>query len=262
MAKGKRKEIPKGVRFEVLKRDKFTCQYCGAKAPDVLLNVDHVHAVAKGGGNDLLNLITACWPCNAGKGAKLLSDDSALTKQRAQLEELQARREQLDLLLQWKESLIDTQTEEIERVSAYWSKLSQGWTLTPQGLDTLRQIVRKYGAAEAIAAIDAAVQYLEVGADGKATKESVIKAWDYFPRIARMKSVHEENPHLKDLFYIRAVVRNRCSYFDGRRALDLLKRAHAAGAVVQDMKEIAFGAHNWTEWSGDMAKLISELEKA
>ena len=60
MAKvSKRKTIPKTVRFEVFKRDKFTCQYCGQMAPDVILEIDHIKPVAEGGENDILNLITA-----------------------------------------------------------------------------------------------------------------------------------------------------------------------------------------------------------
>src|SRR5690348_290732 len=61
----KRTNLSKKLRFEVFKRDGFRCQYCGAAAPDVLLVVDHVNPVAKGGKNNILNLITACEPCNA-----------------------------------------------------------------------------------------------------------------------------------------------------------------------------------------------------
>jgi len=35
--------ISKRDRFEVFKRDKFTCQYCGKAAPDVVLHIDHIH---------------------------------------------------------------------------------------------------------------------------------------------------------------------------------------------------------------------------
>ena len=56
----KRKTIPKSIRFEIFKRDKFTCQYCGKKSPNVILHVDRINPVSKGGTNDLLNLITSC----------------------------------------------------------------------------------------------------------------------------------------------------------------------------------------------------------
>ncbi|OAM26482.1 MULTISPECIES: HNH endonuclease [Eikenella] len=37
----KRKSITKKLRFEVLKRDSFTCQYCGKAAPDVVLEIPY-----------------------------------------------------------------------------------------------------------------------------------------------------------------------------------------------------------------------------
>jgi hypothetical protein len=65
-----RTPIGKTVRFEVFKRDLFTCQYCGATPPAVVLEVDHIEPVALGGGNDEGNLITACFDCNRGKAAR------------------------------------------------------------------------------------------------------------------------------------------------------------------------------------------------
>jgi len=62
-----RKEISSGLRFKVLSRDSFTCQYCGRSAPEVVLHVDHVIPVSKGGTNDIRNLVTACEACNLGK---------------------------------------------------------------------------------------------------------------------------------------------------------------------------------------------------
>ena len=68
-----RKAISKRVRFEVFKRDRFKCVYCGAATPSVVLEVDHVIPVAEGGSNDISNLVTACKPCNQGKGARPLA---------------------------------------------------------------------------------------------------------------------------------------------------------------------------------------------
>lgn len=65
-----RKAISKKTRFEVFKRDGFECQYCGAHPPGVLLHIDHILAVANGGTNAIDNLVTACQPCNLGKGAR------------------------------------------------------------------------------------------------------------------------------------------------------------------------------------------------
>ena len=86
-----RKALSKKTRFEVLKRDKFTCRYCGAQAPKVILHIDHIKPVIEGGSDDLMNLITACQPCNSGKGRIPLDNESALDTSRAQADENAAR---------------------------------------------------------------------------------------------------------------------------------------------------------------------------
>lgn len=71
MTKTKRDPIPQSVRFDVFRRDNFTCRYCGkASGEGVTLHVDHAKAAANGGGSGTDNLVTACSDCNYGKGAK------------------------------------------------------------------------------------------------------------------------------------------------------------------------------------------------
>lgn len=67
-----REYIPSSLRFEILERDKFACRYCGAKAPDVSLQLDHIRPVCLGGDNRKSNLITSCSSCNNAKGFKKL----------------------------------------------------------------------------------------------------------------------------------------------------------------------------------------------
>lgn len=101
--------ISKKVRFDVFKRDGFRCTYCGATPSDsVLLEVDHIHPVAEGGTNESDNLVTACFECNRGKGAELLSvipqsleDKAAETAEReaqirAYYEVLEAKKQRKD----------------------------------------------------------------------------------------------------------------------------------------------------------------------
>lgn len=101
----------------------------------------------------------------------------------------------------------------------------------------------------------AARQYVELK-DGKPTVESVNRAWDYVHRISSVKKADKEKPHLKDLLYIRGIVRNRCTYCNESRALELLEEAFNAGATVEDMKRIARTVRNWTEWQSEMYELI------
>ncbi len=69
--------ISKRTRFEVFARDGFVCQYCGSKPPDVVLEVDHVDPRSNGDLDDDLNLVTSCFACNRGKGAKVLKELTA-----------------------------------------------------------------------------------------------------------------------------------------------------------------------------------------
>lgn len=101
--------ISKGQRFDIFKRDGFTCQYCGCRPPEVVLEVDHVHPESKGGSSDPLNLITACFPCNNGKRAKVLSDTKpkpdadieflAIQQEMGELRRYLASKEDRDLLI-------------------------------------------------------------------------------------------------------------------------------------------------------------------
>lgn len=61
--------VSKRVRYAVLERDHHTCRYCGASAPDVRLQIDHVVPVALGGSDEPKNLVTSCEACNSGKAS-------------------------------------------------------------------------------------------------------------------------------------------------------------------------------------------------
>jgi hypothetical protein len=63
-----RDPIPAQLRFRVLQRDGFRCQYCGRSARDgATLHLDHIVPFAAGGATHESNLITACEACNLGK---------------------------------------------------------------------------------------------------------------------------------------------------------------------------------------------------
>jgi hypothetical protein len=63
--------VSKRLRYEILRRDNHACRYCGATAPDVKLNVDHVIPTSLGGSDAPTNLVTACADCNGGKTSSM-----------------------------------------------------------------------------------------------------------------------------------------------------------------------------------------------
>jgi len=60
----RRREASGMKRLRIYMRDKFRCQYCGEKKPVSELTLDHILPRSRGGDNSLVNIVTACVPCN------------------------------------------------------------------------------------------------------------------------------------------------------------------------------------------------------
>lgn len=73
-AAGQRALMTSKLRQKIKERDGFACKKCGAsveKEPNLLLEIDHIIPVSKGGLTTEDNLQTLCWRCNRSKGAKI-----------------------------------------------------------------------------------------------------------------------------------------------------------------------------------------------
>lgn len=58
------------TKREILRRDNYTCQYCGRRMR--FLTIDHIIPRHAGGGHSWENLVAACQACNRRKGGKKL----------------------------------------------------------------------------------------------------------------------------------------------------------------------------------------------
>lgn len=154
--KFKRVSIPKSVRFEVFKRDKFTCQYCGESAPNVVLEVDHIIPVSKGGSNDIMNLVTSCKDCNRGKSAKELSDNTTIAVQKKQLDAIQERREQLEMMLQWRQALEEEMEIETEAINSIFESDTK-WGISDYGKRKIAKLIKIFGFNEVYTASEIAI---------------------------------------------------------------------------------------------------------
>lgn len=74
-AKEQRTLMTKKLREYIKKRDNFTCCNCGNSTyaePNLLLEIDHIIPVSKGGLTSEENLQTLCWKCNRAKSDKIV----------------------------------------------------------------------------------------------------------------------------------------------------------------------------------------------
>ena len=140
----KRTGITKKIRFEVFKRDSFTCQYCGREAPNVVLEIDHILPVSKGGKNDLLNLITSCRDCNRGKTNKTLDDNSMVCKQKKQLDEIQQRKEIIEMMAEWKKEMMLQSEREVDIIDDFLLSISS-YKANETGRKHLKALIKRFG---------------------------------------------------------------------------------------------------------------------
>lgn len=176
----------KSLRFEVFARDGFTCQYCGVQPPDIILEVDHIHPVSKGGEDDLMNLITSCYACNRGKGSRIIAavaprPDANLALLRAQQEIAETRQ------------YLETKVKRDRMFKKAAVVLRDAWFefLTPEVAPSSAVLVpwiNKFGAAE--------------------VEKAIMITASSFPR-NKFRSSSDDHLCNKMVPYVAAVLRNR-----------------------------------------------------
>ena len=199
----KRKQLSKKIRFEVFKRDSFTCQYCGRSAPEVILQVDHIKPVSGGGTNDLINLVTSCVDCNLGKGDRKLDDKSIVAKQIDQMKAINERQEQLAMMAEWRNSLLTIEENSVNVLAEYINRiiLESGREISDSYRHQLKVLVKKYPIDDIYLAIDKAEDtYLK-----DKSEESIEKFLTYIPRICYWQKVQRENPTIAEINKIIAI---------------------------------------------------------
>ena len=234
------------MRFEVLKRDSFKCQYCGKSSPNVVLEIDHLEPVAKGGDNDVTNLITSCKECNSGKSDRRIDDNSVIAKQKHQLDLLQERREQIELMLKWRKGLDAIEDDTTLMVTEYVEEKISGYSINENGKSSLVKNIKKYGLADVLIAIDiSAGKYLRYDQSDSLIKESVE---DFYNKIGGILVNMRRSPIGQKLSYIKGICRNKFSDWNA-----------AAGSIVLNEYVAALKGAGWDE-ERVLDDLESELE--
>ena len=245
-----RKAISKKMRFEVLKRDKFTCQYCGKQSPDVILHIDHIKPVSKGGKNTMLNLVTSCVDCNLGKGDRELSDESEIEKQKQQLAELSEKQEQVKLMIKWREQLIDADELMINSAVKVINNHIINWSVSESSTGRIRSIISKGKYNELMDSITIAkgkYGYIENRDDA-----------DDFISMSLKLINKDQDPAQRKVNYAKGIARNRFDYFNESRfysCTSFVKDALQGEMLI----EIAKSSKDWSQFINKVGAMEDNL---
>lgn len=214
-----RKSISKKLRFEVFKRDNFTCQYCGRMAPAVVLEIDHINPVKNGGDNNIMNLITSCFDCNRGKGKRTLTENEEIKLQVEQLKELNKKREQLEMLLKWKKQLENFENEQVDKIEEILSQKT-GNTFTEYGRQNCIKNIKEFGFDEVYESTIISInQYYD-----ETDENSAKKVFDYIGKICCTRRRQKNNPLEYKINYLCRIAKNNFYYFDNLRNKNIFKK--------------------------------------
>ena len=261
--------MSKKLRFEVFKRDKFTCQYCGKQAPNVVLEVDHIKPASKKGTDNILNLITSCFDCNRGKTNTELDDDSVVAKQRKQLENLQERREQIELIFQWRNELDRLDEDTSDMVGSYIENTIENFSINDSGSKKVTDLTKKFGLADILESVDiSADKYLRYDTNGDFLQESVE---NFINKIGGILVNKNRPPVEQKLSYIKGICRNNFNYWDDKSGSIILNnyvkalREHGwdEDRILNDLEEELMtktkDSKNWSAWRGLVEKWTEDV---
>jgi len=154
--------ISRALRFEVFKRDSFSCQYCGRQTPQTILEIDHIIPKSKGGTDDINNLITSCFDCNRGKGAVPLAVLKIADTRKQEIQKLKERRKQIEA---YEKFLYEEKVKEeqvLQEINDYWASFCDGeFILNEDGLSSVRRFLTRLTPMEVKEAISIAAIAVE-----------------------------------------------------------------------------------------------------
>ena len=249
----RRKPLNKKMRFEVFKRDKFTCQYCGRMSPDVILEVDHIKPVADGGTNDLLNLITSCRDCNRGKGKRRLDDCSEVKKQQARIKELSEKNEQLMMLMEWRKELSNFKNNEVDAIcNAFSDATNNAVTVNENGRNTAKKLLEQFSLNEILDAVDIAINRYYDG-----SRSGAQQAWDKIGGICYYRKKDAEGDRSAYYYnYLRKSCKSRFAYCN----VDVLKDLTTMYVRNDDDFDIAksklFKSYCWEDFKNALMEVF------
>jgi hypothetical protein len=212
--------VSKTIRFEVFKRDKFTCQYCGRKSPEVILQIEHVVPKSNGGLDDPMNLVAACFDCNSGKSDRPLSDDSVLEKRRAQTELLEDKRQQIEMIAEWQLELSYLDVVGVDKVCNLVNVMTER-VVNECGRAELKTLITKNGFLNVI---EATRECCNSGCNLDRFTTEVTAILEKKSKKANLEKAIREKPVQTTLNYCYKILSSKRGSFDWCQWRELTKR--------------------------------------
>jgi hypothetical protein len=183
----------------------------------------------------------------------VLSDDAVIRQRKSQLDALQERHEQLEMLLDWHKSLVNIEEDTVQQIADFWAQRVSPYHLTEIGVASLRKLLKRYSADEVLASMNASLaQY--IGYEEKdgvmvPTEETVGHAWEMIGAICAANRRNKDKPWMQKLYYARGILRNRFLYwsdFKNRESLAVMEELIDMGADADDIIQLAKGVFSWS----------------
>lgn len=160
----KREPISKKLRFDVFKRDKFQCVYCGKTPPEITLEIDHIEPVSKGGKNDINNLVSACFDCNRGKRNVRLERIPNKTSENIAI--LKEQEEQLKEYRKLIRKIARRTNNDIKNINNIYIKAYPGWEFADSfKVGSLKRFLSFLPKEEIVEALNIAISHFQNDSD-------------------------------------------------------------------------------------------------
>ena len=170
---------------------------------------------------------------------------------------LESLSQQLQTKMDVAEDLRNIALEAVERLCAYWEAYTPRWSVNENGRRHLLEWLRTYSLEELTYGMDvAATQYLGTDGEGRIIPESWENAFWKIRGVCRTERASQNEPDLRDLYYIRGILRNKCANcFNNAKTLEGLRIARRGGISIDELKDIARRTSHW----GDFAQVVNEV---
>lgn len=243
----KRRTIGKRLRFEVLKRDRFTCQYCGRSSDDgTELHVDHIVPVSSGGTNTTENLTTACIDCNLGKSNISLEKEHSAHVSSRQIIQTRNRLAEIisaaDQVFDMESGIFDDIERHIRSVTGKEFWLSRDREIAA------RTLLQKYDLQKIFCTIIL-------------ISETYKCPFELFDKLGGALFNHS-NPtksYSIHAYYCKKVLNNRLFYTNDRMCMKLVDQLIGIGGDPQWARGLAKEARSWTDFRDTITAKINKL---